>query len=260
MNPRRKPFDHRPRLALEALEHRLVPAGSCLWTPPGTLTVTTTPGNDTVTVRIDTHGTASTSDDEVEVRMATAGMSDVPTCRYGVSQVSRIVFHGQAGNDVFDNRLTSIRAQAHGSSGDDLLYGGSGDDDLRGEDGNDRLYGMAGWDHLRGGDGNDALYGLAGDDILEGGDGRDSLEGGDGNDRLSGNDGVDALWGVAGNDRLDGGYDNDRDFLHGGAGFDVFVRHTWLFPWSGTESETNADYNPAFGDTVATTTHYWWTP
>jgi hypothetical protein len=60
-----------------------------------------------------------------------------------------------------------------GTSGNDALVGGPGDDKISGGAGNDLLYG---------GDGNDTLNGGAGDDILIGGLGNDVLHGGKGMD------------------------------------------------------------------------------
>ena len=61
----------------------------------------------------------------------------------------------------------------NGTSGNDLLTGGRGDDHLYGGAGNDVLVGGAGNDHLYGGSGNDVLVGGAGNDHLYGGAGSD---------------------------------------------------------------------------------------
>jgi Ca2+-binding RTX toxin-like protein len=89
--------------------------------------------------------------------------------------VARVVY-GLGGDDT----ITGL-----GQS--DLIFGGSGNDTLRGDGiplgnsavtrSNDRLYGEAG---------NDVLAGLEGDDTLNGGAGVDSLNGGRGSDRLTG--------------------------------------------------------------------------
>ena len=60
----------------------------------------------------------------------------------------------------------------------DYVYGGLGDDTLRGEGGDDLLYGEGGDDDLRGGRGSDVLVGGYGDDHLEGASGDDDLDGG----------------------------------------------------------------------------------
>lgn len=57
---------------------------------------------------------------------------------------------------------------------DDVLFGGYGDDTLKGYGGDDVLYGGAGDDILWGNDGDDVLYGGAGDDWVKGGRGVDT--------------------------------------------------------------------------------------
>jgi len=74
------------------------------------------------------------------------------------SSVSKIVFHGNGGDDLFSNG-TSKRSEAYGGDGSDELRGGSNDDRFLGGDGHDRLYGFAGHDYLDGGDGNDWIDG-----------------------------------------------------------------------------------------------------
>jgi Ca2+-binding RTX toxin-like protein len=49
-----------------------------------------------------------------------------------------------------------------------MIFGGSGNDELRGEEGDDRI---------EGGDGLDAIFGGTGNDTMLGGPGRDSFEG-----------------------------------------------------------------------------------
>jgi hypothetical protein len=75
-------------------------------------------------------------------------------------------------------------------SGNDVLIGTGGPNDLFGGPGRDRLHGRLGDDRLGGNEGNDALYGEAGDDFLaeshyigETG-GRDRLVGGKGSDEM----------------------------------------------------------------------------
>ena len=67
-------------------------------------------------------------------------------------------------------------AVINGTSGNDWLYGYSGDDTINGLGGDDYVYGDAGDDTLHGGDGEDWLYGQLGDDILDGGDGFDRID------------------------------------------------------------------------------------
>jgi Ca2+-binding RTX toxin-like protein len=99
--------------------------------------------------------------------------------------------------DVF-----SFENVAMGSS-NDIVYGTSVANDLRGGAGNDTLYGNRGHDTLMGEDGNDTLYGGSGDDRLQGGAGLDVLDGGSGIDTLDYTD-------VTGEDII-GGYIVDLD-------------------------------------------------
>lgn len=74
-----------------------------------------------------------------------------------------------------------------------LLVSYSGDDVLTGGNGNDELYADSGNDVLTGGEGNDRLHGGSGNDVLDGGGGTDRLSGGLGDDifvlNLAGSDG-----------------------------------------------------------------------
>src|SRR4029453_11225383 len=98
---------------------------------------------------------------------------------------------GTTGNDVID-----------GGNGNDAILGLTGDDTLNGGNGNDVLDGGGGNDSLTGGNGNDLLYGSVGTDTLVGGNGGDSLDGGAGDDALDGGNGDDSLAGGAGDDEL----------------------------------------------------------
>jgi Ca2+-binding RTX toxin-like protein len=113
--------------------------------------------------------------------------------------------HGGEGNDFLIGNF--------GLSGDDLLYGDAGDDSIAsglngGSDlvGNSTLFGGTGNDSLRGSAGNDTLYGDQGNDSLASGInsssnvfGNDYLNGGEGNDTLDA-DGNNTIVGGAGND------------------------------------------------------------
>lgn len=79
-------------------------------------------------------------------------------------------------------------------------YGSSKDDVLRGGNGEDFINGLSG---------DDELFGGAGDDTMNGSNGDDYLEGGDGTDRLSGSSGDDVFYGGLGPDKLHGGKGND---------------------------------------------------
>ncbi|WP_192560066.1 retention module-containing protein [Pseudomonas allokribbensis] len=123
-----------------------------------------------------------------------------------------------------------------GTSGDDVLVAGSGDNILNGGDGNDVLTAGSGNNELHGGAGNDLLYSGPGNDILDGGTGIDtvsyahatagvtvnlSLLGaqntvGAGIDTISN---VENLVGSNFNDTLTG--DNNNNVINGGLGNDI---------------------------------------
>ena len=86
--------------------------------------------------------------------------------------------------------------------GNDILYGGEGNDSMKGQSESDTLYGEDGHDSLEGNPGNDALYGGKGDDTLYG----DNKNGWGG---YAANRNADTLDGGAGNDWMHGGSDND---------------------------------------------------
>ncbi|QJP94458.1 retention module-containing protein [Pseudomonas fluorescens] len=123
-----------------------------------------------------------------------------------------------------------------GTSGDDVLVAGSGDNILNGGDGNDVLTAGSGNNELHGGAGNDLLYSGPGNDLLDGGTGIDtvsyahatagvtvnlSLLGaqntlGAGIDTISN---VENLVGSNFNDTLTG--DNNNNVINGGLGNDI---------------------------------------
>ena len=92
---------------------------------------------------------------------------------------------------------------------DDLIFGGDGDDVLRG-DRNSRNSGGT----------------VGGDDVIDGGGGNDRIGGKAGNDILLGGSGNDQIWGDDGDDILRGGFGNDTltgDDNSGGQGSDIFI-------------------------------------
>lgn len=137
---------------------------------------------------------------------------------------SQTVFGG-GGNDVLRGSIgTDV---LHGQAGQDLLTGLAGDDELDGGADDDRLFGGSGSDLLLGSDGNDVLNGGLEDDHLFGGSGNDRMYGSSGDDELIGENGQDNIYGGYGDDVLDGGNDDDRifgndddDTLLGGEGND----------------------------------------
>ncbi|WP_051796066.1 calcium-binding protein [Kibdelosporangium aridum] len=155
--------------------------------------------------------------------------NDQTVVQCSASGVSVIEVYGGDRNDEINN-YTGTRSKLWGGPGDDVLRGYTFHDHLYGEDGNDILNGKSFGDHLFGGDGDDTIYGWRGNDEIDGGPGKDilygehnndTISGGPGDDTLRGHDGDDALFGNAGDDDLDGGAGNNR--LNGGTGTDKCI-------------------------------------
>src|SRR5262245_45749618 len=120
-----------------------------------------------------------------------------------------------------------------GSSANDILISGGGDDTVYGDDGNDRLEGGAGNDHIFGGTGDDIITDSGGDDDIDGQDGNDVIQGGGGANILLGGFGQDfiisgedasEIFGGPGNDFLFGSKANEFSF--GNEGDDWIERGT----------------------------------
>src|SRR3990167_5630110 len=98
------------------------------------------------------------------------------------------------------------------------IFGTSGNDNLVGGPGNDLIFGFEGKDSIEGNDGNDCIVGGEGNDKLKGNKGQDVILGGEGDDKIQGNNETDELFGGEGDDDIHGG--NNNDILDGGAGND----------------------------------------
>jgi Ca2+-binding RTX toxin-like protein len=167
---------------------------------------------------------------------------------------------GDGGDDSLhggnhDDAIIGDDPSGMGQQGDDLLWGGSGNDVIAGQGGDDNLDGGNGRDLLIGGNGNDYANGGMGEDFIIGGNGRDtllggwnddclagqlgndSMRGGTGNDLMSGGDGEDTMYGGSHNDTMSGnaGHDyinagNGHDVAYGNSGDDV------MRGWNGNDS------------------------
>jgi len=139
----------------------------------------------------------------------------------GNGAVENIIFSGMNGfnetfhfNDVLTltstpNNLKPLSIQ--GTSGDDNLKGGLGNDTIQGMGGFDIIHGLAGNDMLTGGGETVQIYGDEGDDTLYGGIGVKA-------------DGVqETLDGGMGNDIIYAGNNYQWSFLSGGTGNDTLV-------------------------------------
>lgn len=128
---------------------------------------------------------------------------------------------GGGGNDQI--RGGAFRDRLFGNAGEDRLFGGGGGDVLTGGTGVDRLWGESGNDRLFGSGGGDALYGGKGNDVLHGQNGGDLLNGAAGRDTLVGGQGQDTLLGHRGNDLLTGGSGKDVFLFHKNHGSDTIT-------------------------------------
>src|SRR5262245_65817 len=124
----------------------------------------------------------------------------------GFGDVDDVVYGGSGSNEMRGN---DGRDEPRGAEGDEIIIGGRGADDLYGNGDNDYLYGGSGMDELYGGDGNDELWGGTWSDYLFGGAGKDKLLGGDDLNEIDGGDGDDIIWNSRGYDTIDGGDGDD---------------------------------------------------
>jgi Ca2+-binding RTX toxin-like protein len=148
---------------------------------------------------------------------------------YGLSKV--VIYGGDSNDSIKADETVQLPMEIYGGQGNDWLRGGFkndkiygysdsgsawGDDTIDGGSGNDVLTGSShGWPMIWGSAGNDTITGSGGHSYLSGGDGNDSITGKDGDDYLWGGDGDDTLFGASGYDTLVGG--DDDDLLQGGA-------------------------------------------
>jgi Ca2+-binding RTX toxin-like protein len=132
-----------------------------------------------------------------------------------------------AGASIASDFGLVIRAAAGsevvGSAGDDVIYGGTGDETLTAKGGSDYLYGDIGDDLLRGGGGNDVLQGGDGADVLRGGKGQNVLDGGAGDDLIFGGKGSSLIAGGTGNDTIRTGSGSDVILFNRGDGMDTVL-------------------------------------
>jgi Ca2+-binding RTX toxin-like protein len=198
---RKKLWQGRVWLDLEALPDRILPAVTASFTPGASiLTVFGDSQDNTIVVSRDTAGNLLVNGGAVSVRGGAAT----------VANTALIQVFGLAGND------TIALDETNGALPQALLFGGAGNDTLTGGSGNDLLFGEAGNDTLLGKGGNDMLFGGDGDDVLIGGTGNDQVFGQAGNDRM--------IWNNGDNTDLNEGGDGiDTVEVNGANAADIFT-------------------------------------
>ncbi|HEX5928363.1 MAG TPA: hypothetical protein VFY48_03130 [Solirubrobacterales bacterium] len=104
------------------------------------------------------------------------------------------VYRTEASSPEKDRSTSGVATiSVKGGDGNQVWYGGSGEDWFYGQRGNDTFYGGGGHDLLYGGPGDDTLRGESGWDILGGGFGTDNLDGEADNDMARGDAGTDTI-------------------------------------------------------------------
>lgn len=161
----------------------------------------------------------------IELKLA-SGVTDFAEDLVKADQKEIIKFVNQ---QVLDQKISeaSIKTVSHVIEGNDdardIIKGDNSGNDIFGGSGNDELRGGKLADWIDGGADNDDLYATGGDgNVLLGGSGNDKLFGASGSDWLLGGADKDTLEGGRGADILDGG-EGDQDVLKGGAGNDVYI-------------------------------------
>ncbi len=164
-------------------------------------------GANSVTITDDADPTSQVDATNIEtltiytdVSVTALGATVVGSASAGVTNVTRVNFHGGWGDDQFRINLDGGSAEvlASGGGGDDILHGMRNDDFLNGSIGDDTLLGFDGDDTLLGGWGNDLIFGGGGNDTVDAGDHDDIIH-------------FDVMQG--------------DDFIDGGAGLDTVIHH-----------------------------------
>lgn len=220
--------------------------------------LTATIAYNSVTHEVLVTGTASA--DAVTVSAASGTTTKVSAVTLGQaveqtfvnSDVSRIIFNGDAGDDSLLD-MTALPIDMNGGDGSDTLAVSADTnfvltDTLLTGQGNDTLAGIetvsitggisantinASGASIKliafGGGGNDVITGSLVNDEIDGGDGADTLNGSGGNDTVTGGSGNDWVMGGSGTDFCDGGAGDDKveglggsnDTMRGGLGNDT---------------------------------------
>lgn len=162
--------------------------------------------------------------------MNTATGSDIAAAVAASPEASSVLNVVVTGPDeAFSTATLAALTFTSAGSNNDSLLGGGGNDLVIGAEGNDTLLGNGGNDTLMGNDGNDTLGGHGGNDSILGGAGQDSLDGAAGADTLEGDAGGDTILGGGGNDLAIGDSSDvfttatGNDLIRGQGGDDTVV-------------------------------------
>jgi Ca2+-binding RTX toxin-like protein len=173
------------------------PAPAAVTVSGGTLSITGTNGDDSITVDFGNPDSVGVDLDGTRQDVARRTFTSISvSLRSGADRFTAV----SGGSALTDEPLV-----VGGSAGRDTILGGAG---------NDALFGADGDDNLRGGAGTDVLIGDRGADFVDGGVGTDTEVLGSGDD-------VAAWVPGEGNDVVDGGSGRDTLAFDGGAGDDV---------------------------------------
>jgi VCBS repeat-containing protein len=127
----------------------------------------------------------------------------------GTAKAVTITINGS--DDADPNDFDALATGTRVRSDPPYVYGTRGDDTIaRGGDHGQIIYGGAGDDTIKGTCSCDLIYGGSGNDGLKGDDGDDTIYGGSGSDTINGNNGCDTIVGGYGADDLTGGHGDDR--------------------------------------------------
>ena len=140
----------------------------------GVLYIIGTDGDDYVKLQV------SQKKDRLKVNVnLNQGGGDQVKLALVASEISRVVAFLCGGDDHYDGGFGGARhgGGAPGINVRQMVFGGAGDDRLRGGRWSDAIFG---------GTGDDRIRGQGGNDILAGGDGKDAIRGGQGDDLLIG--------------------------------------------------------------------------
>ncbi|WP_308368568.1 MULTISPECIES: calcium-binding protein [unclassified Microbulbifer] len=139
--------------------------------------------------------------------------------------------------------------------GDNVVFGGAGNDTITAGDGDDKIWGDVGSAQFHGSNllPEDIPLDMHGDDVIYAGGGKNQIVGGGGHDVILGGGDVDWIWGddpthedlEGGNDYLNGGAGND--YIQAGGGNDVLIGGAGSDILRGGDGDDTYIFNPGDG-------------